>query len=362
MNKTVAILATGDEITCGDTHDTNSPTIAQTLMHEHIETSMHMHVTDRQADIESAINYLLEHNQALIIIGGLGPTSDDRTRYALANSIQQPLIFNEASWQRILDRFQRFRLTLPHESNKCQAYFPQDSHIIPNENGSADGCWLIANQKLIGLLPGPPSECLPMFNNHILPQLKAQQFQQPVNIKRWLLFGVSESLIATEMDQLLKDHPVTTAYRLSSPYIEFKIYYQTDQDLQLAQRTIEPAIQSYCLSSFHKPASLLLKEALSSTSKTIRLQDYATNGHFFANLTQEQLFSNLLVTDTELNTDLKVTIEGFHNFWQNQHQYEDLPLTITINNHPVTHNVPYRQQRTLPYAIEIIAHQILKNI
>ena len=362
MTKTVAFLATGDEITSGDTLDTNSPDMAHRLADNNIKTGMHMHVSDDQDELEAAMQFLLKHHDGLIIIGGLGPTSDDRTRYALANAINRPLQFNEASWQRIENRFKRFRLNLPSESNKRQAYFPQGSTIIPNDNGSADGCWLNTQNQFIALLPGPPSECLPMFDNHILPTLEYQQFQQDTHIKRWLLFGVSESAIADYMDELLNDHPVTTAYRLSPPYIEFKIYYQSDHDLHQAQPTIEQAIQPYLLSSFNQSASTLLKEALTTTSQTIYIRDEATRGHFFATLTREQLFNNIVLCDEPVASKLYVHIEGLEDYWHNTIKHHQLPLTISIGSKQTTYQVPYRQQRTLPHAIELIAHELLQTL
>lgn len=362
MTKKVAFLATGDEITSGDTLDTNSPDMAHQLSNNHIETGMHMHVSDRQSDIEAAIEFLLQHHEALIIIGGLGPTSDDRTRYALANAIQRPLQFNPDTWQRIEDRFRRFRLSLPTESNKQQAYFPEGSTIIPNNNGSADGCYMISNQKVIALLPGPPSECLPMFDSHILPILKQQHFPQDKKVKRWLLFGLSESEIAEQMDQLLHDKPVETAYRLSPPYIEFKVYYQNNHDLVQAQNLIEPAIQPYRLSSFNYSATQLLHEALLNTSHTIYLNDKATRGSFYTHLTQRTLFNNIIPCQSQVSSNWHIDIEGLEGYWLNDVHNTQLPLTITIGSYQVTHQVPYRQQRTLAHAIELIAHEILQSL
>ena len=87
-----AILATGDEIIHGDTLNTNSQYIAKALGSEGISLGYHLCSSDKETDLVNALNFLKQSHDTIIITGGLGPTSDDRTRYALASSIQHPLV------------------------------------------------------------------------------------------------------------------------------------------------------------------------------------------------------------------------------------------------------------------------------
>ncbi|MCD8524881.1 MAG: competence/damage-inducible protein A [Gammaproteobacteria bacterium] len=225
MQNSIALLATGDEIVAGDILNTNSQEIAHALFHEKMFVSQHQSVRDQEEDIARAILSLLEHNKALIITGGLGPTTDDRTRLALATAIQRPLYFDETVWQGILDRFFiRYGQTEIPLSNRQQAFFPEGATIFPNRNGSAAGCLCLHDNKMIFMLPGPPHECLPMFHHYVLPALKASQFMQNIHSERWQLFGVSEAYIAEQLEYALQGLMCQTGYRAMSSYVEFKLF------------------------------------------------------------------------------------------------------------------------------------------
>ena len=241
----IALLATGDEICNGDILNSNSQEIAQQLFSNGIQVSMHMTVADNLPDLETAMHFLLKNHRALIITGGLGPTSDDLTRQALSHVLERPLIFDEATWQSIVERIHRFGIPTPPESNRQQALFPKDARIIPNPNGTAAGCMVQHEEQLIFMLPGPPTECLPMFNNAVLPALKNNHFQQIFHYQKWLLSGVSEAKLAEELDKIAQPFECTTGYRSFHPYLEFKLYSKNKEDFNALVPLIEKAITPY---------------------------------------------------------------------------------------------------------------------
>ncbi|MCC2666509.1 MAG: molybdopterin-binding protein [Gammaproteobacteria bacterium] len=243
----IALLATGDEICNGDILNSNSQEIAQRLFSNGIQTGIHITVADNLADLEMAMNFLLQNHRALITIGGLGPTSDDLTRQAVSHTIQRPLVFDESSWQSIIERLHRFGIHTPPESNRQQALFPKDAMIIPNPNGTAAGCMIQHAEKFIFMLPGPPGECLPMFDNSVLSILKNNQFQQTIYYQKWLLSGVSEAQIAEELDKLAGPFQCTTGYRFFYPYLEFKLYSKNKEDFNILLPLIEKAITPYVI-------------------------------------------------------------------------------------------------------------------
>ena len=121
---------------------------------------------DQQSEITKALCYLLETHSIVIITGGLGPTCDDRTRYSLAEVIDEKLELHEESWQRVHDFIMKFRGEVP-ENNKQQSLFPKSATIIINTTGTADGCHVKFQDKDIFMLPGPPSQSLPMVQDYI---------------------------------------------------------------------------------------------------------------------------------------------------------------------------------------------------
>ena len=99
------------------------------------------------------------------------------------------------------------------ESNKKQAYFPVDAVILPNNNGTAPGCIIEENGKIIALLPGPPREMKPMFEESIVPYLK--KFQQGVLVSKVLrVIGVGESSAEEMIEDILDNqtNPTVAPY------------------------------------------------------------------------------------------------------------------------------------------------------
>ncbi len=211
----VALLSTGDELTNGSVLNTNSFQFADRLFDHFIQPGMHLTVNDDQSQIEQGIRFLLAGHQALVISGGLGPTSDDRTRFALSTVIAQPLIFDEESWQRIVARLNRLALQIP-ECNRQQCLFPIDAEIYPNDNGTAPGCRITFGEQQIFMLPGPPFECMPMLTEKVIPFLLSKNYARPQFRYQWLLLNVSEGNIAALLDPLVENSGCQIGYRYPS--------------------------------------------------------------------------------------------------------------------------------------------------
>lgn len=227
MPSNIAFLATGDEIVVGDILNTNAQSMANTLFHEQMYVTEHRIVRDDETNITKNILSLLENNDALIITGGLGPTTDDKTRFALAKALQKPLEHHEEVWQAILNRFKERYGSIDNvpESNRQQALFPQEAEILANPNGTAAGCLCSFENKLIFMLPGPPHECLPMFSNDVFPVLKQKNFGQQFHFKNWIISGVGEGFIAEKLETALLGLGCQTGYRASADrVIEFKLF------------------------------------------------------------------------------------------------------------------------------------------
>jgi nicotinamide-nucleotide amidase len=238
----VALLATGDELTNGDILNTNGATIAQQLFANGIIVGEHVIVADNETAILKAITYQLQNHNTLIITGGLGPTSDDLTRFALAKYLQTSLMFNEEVWNTICQRLQQRNFPV-HESNRQQALFPESATILPNLHGSAAGCFVKHNEQQIFMLPGPPKECLTMFSDHVLPKLK-HLFQPHYRLK-WLLTGVREGEIAAKIEAAIPHLKCHFGYRWNYPNLEFKLSASNAEILDEAKKALLPLLEKY---------------------------------------------------------------------------------------------------------------------
>ncbi|MDZ5000635.1 competence/damage-inducible protein A, partial [Clostridium perfringens] len=99
------------------------------------------------------------------------------------------------------------------EANKKQAYFPEDAVILPNSNGTAPGAIISENDKILVILPGPPREMKPMFNNHVIKYL-AGITGKVIKSKTLRLFGFGESLMAKKINNLIQNstNPTVAPY------------------------------------------------------------------------------------------------------------------------------------------------------
>lgn len=247
MPNNVAFLATGDEIVAGDILNTNAQSMAHSLFNEHVYVTEHRVVRDDEYYITQSILSLLENNDALIITGGLGPTLDDRTRFALARALEKPLEHREEAWQTIVQRFnQRYGMIEIPTSNRQQALFPQDAEILLNPHGTAAGCMCRHENKFIFMLPGPPKECLPMFNEYVFPVLQRERFGGKFYFKNWFIVGVGEGYIAEKLEEALLGLNCHTGYRASeNRLIEFKLFAADQSTLEKGINAVAPILEPY---------------------------------------------------------------------------------------------------------------------
>lgn len=351
----IALLATGDEISNGDILNSNSQEISHRLFKQGMHVGMHLTTRDNINDIETAIHFLLQSHRAVIITGGLGPTSDDLTRYALSSVLHRPLVFDPSSWDRICNRFHQLGYSTPPDNNRQQALFPENTIIIPNSRGTADGCIVQDQQNIIFMLPGPPIECLPMVEQVVIPHLQQNNFQQIFYYDYWLLFGVSEGSIAEKLDAIAKSFQCTTGYRLCYPYLEFKLYSNNKTDFITLMSLIEESVAPYIIKTGKHSASDYLQKKLAERAKPLVIYDIATGGSLEATLKTPQTHSQLIFSAN--NPD--ITVKGLDDFWKNNHELKKTRLTITLPTEQFEVEIPFRGSRVKLYAVELISQKIL---
>jgi nicotinamide-nucleotide amidase len=364
MSHLIGLLATGDEVQNGDILNTNAQRIANLLSDAQFQIGEHMVAGDEHATMVRALQYLLKHHQAIIITGGLGPTSDDRTRFALAEVLGCDLVFFDHVWDAVVARMHSLGLTVP-ENNRQQALFPSDAIIIPNNAGTAAGCKVTFGDRIIYMLPGQPSECMPMMHQMVLPDLQLQGWQGKEVSRYWRLYGVSESHIASWIEPLLADQPCRLGYRLDFPYLELKLFTQTEAELTRIAALLEPKLSEHYLVDSYIPASTKLKQRLAQAdSPKLILRDNATRGMLTQILSSPETAAHLdLIGETQDSAAVEVILTGLDSYWQ---QLKDATITELVLSvrHGDKHSterypLPYRYQRTVHYATEYAAAKIL---
>ena len=387
ITKSVAIIATGNELVKGEILDTNGQYFAQQLASHAIDVKSQQLVIDDQHLIEQELQRRLSEHDCVILCGGLGPTSDDKTRFAAATVIKTPLIFNQEQWDYICQRLTGFNLKV-HESNRQQAMFPEGATILPNYNGTAAGCWLEIDNKLVVMLPGPPKECRPLFDQYIVPELLKRNFANNKQQLYWKLIGVIEADIAAIVDDIVQNiHneendtaennnmiSIETGYRINYPYLDVKISHNLE-NIQQISNLISTALASYKVTTIPNKTSIdLLRECLANHSDTrIYINDHLTQGVFatvmghFDNIkyiTDYHTGANNYQTAQEVSSGnvLHMTATGLASFHQHLpfSGVEYLCCTIDDSASQVVFNkkieIPYRGKEVLDYAVHFMAY------
>lgn len=187
------ILAVGTELLMGQIANTNAQYISKRLQDIGVSVFYHSVVGDNPDRLKACLQIALSRSDIVIMTGGLGPTQDDLTKETVTNLIGRKLVLHEPSLQKITDLFKRTGWTMT-ESNAKQAYFPADSLVLNNDHGTAPGCLIADGGKVLTMLPGPPSEMKPMFDQHVIPYLEAKSEFRIVS-KYLNVFGVGESYL-----------------------------------------------------------------------------------------------------------------------------------------------------------------------
>jgi len=165
------IIAIGSELLTPRFSDTNSLYITEQLNAIGLPVVMKSIVGDDETYLEDAVRRSLARTPILITIGGLGPTEDDVTRKVVARVLQRQLVLNDEILARLQRRFKARGVEMP-ANNARQALVLTGSDILENRNGTAPGLWVIAEKNHVILLPGPPWELKPMFEESCMPRLR----------------------------------------------------------------------------------------------------------------------------------------------------------------------------------------------
>jgi nicotinamide-nucleotide amidase len=189
------VVAVGTELLLGQVVDTNSSYIGERLALTGIDCHFQTKVGDNQARIASVLRTALERSEAVIVCGGLGPTSDDITREAIAEALGVEMVRDPAMVERIRTMFEARRRDMAG-SNARQADLPQGATFIPQERGTAPGLICPVGEKVVYAIPGVPFEMREMLDRAVLPDLKRRSGSSAVILSRMVrTWGVPESTL-----------------------------------------------------------------------------------------------------------------------------------------------------------------------
>ena len=232
---TAEIIAIGSELLTPDHTDTNSLWLTERLNSIGIEVKLKTVVGDDDARLEEAIRDALRRSNVIITTGGLGPTEDDVTRKIAARALKRRLALNEKVLETIRQRFQQIGRPMP-DINSRQAMVIEGAEVLENRHGTAPGLYIEHERCQLALLPGPPREMRPMFEELVLPKLAAKAGDVRVVRRILRVAGMGESAVDERIAPIYKQYanPQTSIlFNRSEVEIQLTAQARTEAEAEL---------------------------------------------------------------------------------------------------------------------------------
>lgn len=243
---TVELISVGTELLLGNIVNTNANYLSQKCAQLGFSLYYQITVGDNEGRLCETIRTALNRSDILIVTGGLGPTQDDMTKEAVAKVLKRELIMDEASRQHI-DSYFRFRYqrevsAVITENNWKQALKIESSIVVENNNGTAPGYIVEQEGKTIILMPGPPNEMIPMFEESIYPYLAKKQDKIFVS-SMVKICGIGESKAETDIIDLIdaQTNPTIAPYAKNGE-VHFRVTASADHEEE-AIELIQPVVE-----------------------------------------------------------------------------------------------------------------------
>ncbi|MDO5603318.1 MAG: competence/damage-inducible protein A [Oscillospiraceae bacterium] len=276
------IIAVGTELLLGDILNTNAQFLSQELAELGFSVFYQTVVGDNAARLEETVRAAAARSDLLIFSGGLGPTGDDLTKETVARAFDDPLRFDEDEMKKIEAFFASIGRPMT-ENNRKQAMVPVHGGKFQNPNGTAPGVYFEKDGKTAVLLPGPPRELRPMFENEVKPFLC--RFQNAV-IKSLTLriTGVGESNLEPMVARFLDEANPSAALYAKDGEVHLRVTARAqgeEEALRLCSekaREIEAALPGLVYGYDDETLEEVVVHLLKGQGKTLATAESCTGG------------------------------------------------------------------------------------
>jgi len=276
----VSLIVIGTELTQGVIQDKHGLLVSRELTHLGYHMNQMVALPD-DGTITEVLKALLKNNDIVLVTGGLGPTSDDMTRNAISEISGHPLEKNVSAWQTLYERVGE-RIW---GANEKQAYIPEGFSLLPNPNGTAEGFYGYAGEKLLICLPGPPREMEPMFYNYVLPLLSELKGHHEEQREEYSTFLIAEAKLE-ELTEAI-DSSLIWGTRFQEYRISLYLSGKTVKERGEAIKHLRELCGSELILSGDYTALSRLRESLLDKGKTISCAESCTGGLASMLLTDE---------------------------------------------------------------------------
>lgn len=262
----VELISVGTELLLGNIVNTNAQYLAQKCAELGLSVYYQSCVGDNAKRLEDTIRLALSRSDVVILGGGLGPTEDDITKETAAAVFETELKEDAHTRQRIEAYFEKNK-EIP-ENNWKQAQVPAGAKVLDNDNGTAPGLIMEKGEKTLILLPGPPNELIPMFQESVIPYLKGRCSDAIVSamIKSC---GIGESKVAAMLNDIIEEqtNPTIATYAKTGG-VDIRVTASAPTEKE-AKKLVRPVVEK--IKSRLKDAVFTTEEDVTLEEEVVRL-------------------------------------------------------------------------------------------
>jgi len=286
------IIAIGSELLTSNRTDTNSLWLTDKLNRIGIDVKLKTIVGDDDARLEETVRDAVKRSRVVITTGGLGPTEDDITRKIVARALGKRLSLDEKVLEEIRTRFRKFGVANMPERNSRQAMVIAGAEILANPNGTAPGLYLEHDGCAIALMPGPPREMKPMFENHVQARLEKVAGEVRFATRVLRVAGLGESAVDEKIAPIYTryENPQTTIlFNSTEIEIHLRAHGRTEADAEVLlddlSLKIEEALGDSIFSFRGETMETVVGRRLTMTEFTLAVAESCTGGLIAQRLT-----------------------------------------------------------------------------
>lgn len=282
--RTAEILCVGTELLLGDIVNTNAAFLSCKLAELGIHVYRHTVVGDNPTRLKHALEAAFAEADLVITSGGLGPTYDDLTKETVAAYFGLGLELHAESLETIRTYFAKTGRVMT-KNNEKQAMMPTGATVFPNHYGTAPSLAIEKDGKTAIMLPGPPGELCPIFEEEILPYLKRRRETVLVS-KNVHIFGMGESAVESKLQAMMTEskNPTVAPY-CKEGEVRLRVTAESDSEASasamcdaMIRRIRETEVGAYIYGIDIDNLERAVVEALRSKGLTLACAESCTGG------------------------------------------------------------------------------------
>ena len=295
----VEVINTGSELLIGQVINTNVGLLGQELLSLGLRINRQTTVPDGMV-IKDVVGEAIKRSDIVIITGGLGPTGDDLTREMVSELIDAKLFEDKSLVEKIRKRIESNGATM-RDINRKQAMVPLEAIILENANGTAPGLYIEPSDKTknahIYLLPGPPRELIPIFQEQVKPLIKNSLLEHKIDIPSCVnsfFSGLGESELAARIDELLFDEKgaFDLGYCIKPGGVVVRCIGDKAIVIRASER-LKEAFSEYFISHDHTSLPAVAVEELIKREQRVAIAESCTGGLIASTITDVPGSSNV---------------------------------------------------------------------